>query len=78
MEKTLPDATYTLHLRCHIYVLKTAWGQPGHYVTEGSSQMRACLGLCSDGQPGLHALAPCLSMMPPSILGLKNLSSQNE
>lgn len=66
MEKTLSDARSTLHLRCHIYVLKNSMGQPGNYVTEGSSQMRACLGLCLGGQPGRYALAPCSSMTPPS------------
>lgn len=47
VEKTLSDATSTLHL-----YFEYSMGQPGNYVTEGSSQMRACLGLCLGGQPG--------------------------
>ena len=52
--------------RCHIYILKNSMRQPGNYVTKGSSQMRACLGLCLGGQPGRYALALCSSMTPPS------------
>lgn len=40
-------------------------GQPGNYVTEVSSEMRACLDLRLGGQPGQYTLAPCLSMTPP-------------